>query len=139
MRALMRYVSMKGYELDGRTMEPAECLAVCEYMIEQSLSLHYALDMRLLVNSFHDYLQWQYGDAACHWSDLVATRLRKRPVILKAEVSRLSRAERKQQEQRIVREIIDATASPTERLAIWVERTNKSPAAFYRRLKEVNG
>ena len=137
MRALMRYVALKGYEHDGRELEPAECGAVCEFIIEQAASLHIGLDMRLLVNSFNDYLQWQECDAAVHWTDLVASRLRKRPARLKAEVSRLSRADRKRKEQRVVREILRATDVPAEQVRLWAERTEKSQSAFYRRRAEV--
>jgi hypothetical protein len=137
MRALMRYVALKGYEHDGREPEPAECSTVREYIIEQAASLHIGLDMRLLVNSFNDYLQWQEADAAVRWTDLVASRLRMRPVRIQAEVSGMSRADRKRKEQQVVREILQTTDVPAEQVRLWTELTQKSQSAFYRRKVEV--
>jgi hypothetical protein len=136
-RALMRHVAGQGYEHGGLKVSPADCKEVCEHVIEQARALNYPLDMRLLVHALNAYLQWQEGDAACDWKDLVAARLARRPVAPGSAVSSLSRADRKRQEQDIVREIIETTASPARRLQLWTERTGKSPAAYYRRAQEV--
>jgi hypothetical protein len=135
-RALMRAVALRGYEHEGRTLDPADCLKVCEYLIEQSLSLHRSLDMRLLITSFCDYLQWEEGDACCHWRDLVGARVRERPTHFVAEVSGATRAERKRQEQDIAREIMEATSDREERRRLWEQRTGKSEKALYRRMAE---
>jgi hypothetical protein len=66
LRALMRDVAQKGYEYRGIQLEPAACREVCEYLIDLSVSLTRSLDMRLLINSLHDRLQWEERDAACH-------------------------------------------------------------------------
>jgi hypothetical protein len=61
--ALMRLVSEEGFRVllkkrDLKSMSPAQCREVCEYLIGTIHSLSRNLDMRLLVNSFRDYLQY---------------------------------------------------------------------------------
>lgn len=136
LRALMRCVAARGFEHEGKRVTPPECLEICEFIIEQSLSLHRALDMRLLVNSFEDYLQWQESDAGCHWRDLVAARLRERPTWFQEAVAVGGRAVRKEQELEIAREIKDLPRE--ERMRVWSERTGgKSEPTLYRRLEEL--
>ena len=120
-------------------MDTAECLEVCEYVIDQSMSLQLSLNMRLPVTCFQDYLLWEDGDSGCHWRDLVATRLRERPTTFREEVTFNSRTERKAAELEIAREIEAATSDRAERYRLWRERTDKSEPALYRRLKELNG
>src|SRR5262249_18582129 len=137
LRALMRSVSLQGYVHTGKRLLPDECLKVCEFVIEKSASLHRRLNMRLLVNSFMDYLQWIEGDAGCHWQDLVASRLHERPTTFRVEVSRLTRAERSRQELELARRIRDTTADRTERLSLWEKETGKSEQTLYRRLEKL--
>ena len=136
LRALMRDVARKGYEYRGIQLKPAACREVCEYLIEQSLTLTRSLDMRLLINSFHDRLQWEERDAACHWKDLVATRLRERPAAPANGLKVGSQRSRKRNEQLIVQEILSTSKDPQEQVRLWVERTGKSQAAWYRRRAE---
>ena len=77
--ALMHSIALRGYERDGRRLEPRECRQVCEYVIDQSRALHWQMDIWLQVNSFESFAQWQKNDVGCHWHDLVASRLRQRP------------------------------------------------------------
>jgi hypothetical protein len=140
LRALMRSVALRGYEHEGRQLAAAKCSEIAEYIIEQSLALHRSLDMRLLTNSFQDYLLWEDGESACHWRDLVATRLRERPTAFREEVVVGGRAARKQQELAIVREIMALTEDRLERLRLWQERTGgKGQATMYRRMGELDG
>jgi len=137
LRAQMRQIACRGFMHEGRSMTQQECHEVCDFVIAESLSLHRPLDLRLLVNAFCDYLQWQDCEAGCHWQDLVAARVRERPTTFKFAVSRVSRAERKQQEQQIVREILEVTADRNEQLRLWAERAQKSRSAFDRRKAEL--
>lgn len=136
-QALMRQVAGKGYDHAGIRLEPTTCREVCEYLIQESLSLRHPLNMRLLINSFHDRVQWEQADAVCHWKDLVATRLRERPTALPNREVLRSREGQKRWEQAIVAEILAASQSPPEQVRLWSERTGKSPAAWYRRLAEL--
>jgi hypothetical protein len=135
LRALMRNVAAKGYEHRGIYLAPGACLEVCDYLIEQSLPLRRPLDMRLLINSFHDRIQWQEDDAACHWKDLVAARLRERPTF--DCVNGGGRQAQLRREREIVREILAVTQESHEQIALWKERARKSQQAWYRRLAEV--
>jgi hypothetical protein len=85
-RAFMRHLARRGFNADGRHMEPCECLDVAEYLIAQSAALQSRLDLRLLENGFADFLQWREGRSLCHWHDLVATRLRERTTYFRYEV-----------------------------------------------------
>jgi hypothetical protein len=138
LQALMRDVARKGYQHGGIRLEPAACLEVCEFLIEQSLSLCRSLDMRLLLTSFNVRLQWEEGDAACHWKDLVAARLRERATASQNRVEIGSREARKQREHEIVAEILAASPHREERVRMWKDRTGKSQAAWYRRLAELD-
>jgi len=135
LRALMRKVALKGFEHEGRELPPSECLEVCEFIIEQSMALHWQLNMRALVNSFQDRLQWEENESGCHWRDLVASRLRERPTWFREEVVVSGRAARKAAEQQIASEIKDLPRE--ERARAWRERTGKSEPALYRRLREL--
>lgn len=137
--ALMRGVALRGFEHQGRVMTPAECRGVCEFLVEQSRSLHRPLDMRMLVNSFMDYLAWSEGDAGCHWHDMVATRLKERPITFEVRPDLGTKADRKRRELETTREIAAATTDRAERLRLWVERTGKSEPTLYRRLEEIGG
>jgi hypothetical protein len=139
MRALMRHIAAKGFEHDGLTLGPDECREVCEFVIAESLSLHFPLNVRLLVNSFLDRLQWSECESGVHWKDMVAAAIRERPVFFKEEVVVGSRAARKAKELEIVREIRAQTNDRHERLRLWTERTGgKSEKSLYRRLAELD-
>jgi hypothetical protein len=137
LRALMRHVAGKGYSHKGIRLAPGACQEVCEYLIEQSLSLRRSLDMRLLINSFNDRLQWEAQDATCHWKDLVTARTRERPTALLDGKNVVSRMGRKQREHEIVAEILATSKDKAEQTRLWAERTGKSQAAWYRRRAEV--
>ena len=49
-----------------------------------------------------------------------------------------ARADRKQEEHTIVREILRAHRTREERVKAWSERTGESERAFYRRLAELS-
>jgi hypothetical protein len=137
LRALMRQVSLLGFAHAGRRLEPADCLLVCEYVIAESLAMRRPLDMRALVNAFGDYLQWEEGDAGCHWQDLVAARLKERVVAFRSEVAVGGRAQRKARERELARQIAERTPDRNERYRLWREQTDKSEQSLYRRLGEV--
>lgn len=136
--ALMRRVALEGFENRGCVIAPDECSEVCEFLIAQSRSLHRQLDMRMLVNSLMDYLSWCEGDAGCHWHDMVATRLKERPITFAVRPDTGTRADRKRRELEIAREVAATTADRAERLRLWSERTGKSEPTLYRRLAEVD-
>jgi hypothetical protein len=159
-RALLRHLASKGWDADGRHMDPAECLDVCDYLVSQSSALQRRLDLRLMENCYSDYLLWREGYALCHWHDLVATRLRERTTYFRREVetagpsqlpgpaglveaARARGARRREQHRaesiRVAREVLAATDVPAEQQRLWAERTGgASVASFYRWRDEVN-
>ena len=133
--ALMRAIAVNGW----RTLSPAECLEVAEFLIAESLRLDGHLDLRLLVDkAFPDYLQYQNGDAETHWKDLIRTTLEEQLVDLRhTPPAKLSRKDTKEQEQELVRKIWAEHKTKDERVAAWQAATGKSERAFYRRADEV--
>jgi hypothetical protein len=137
-QARMRAIARRGFDHVGFRLEPGVCLEVCAYLIEQSKSLRRPLDVRLFINCLNDRVQWEQGDAACHWQDLVAARVQEGPTTLQHRLDRDSRETRKQRERTIVAEILARTEDRHEQLRQWAERTGKSLAAWYRRRSELD-
>lgn len=135
--ALMRKVSAGGFRVGGVGMGPGECLEVCEYLVDQARGLNRQLDMRILVNGFKDYLQWRECESGCHWRDMVATRLKERPIAVEEAKTFTERDAQKQSELEIAREVAAATADRQERFRLWKEKTGKSEPTLYRRLEEL--
>ena len=52
--------------------------------------------------------------------------------------TRAATAARKEADLAVVREIVQTTNDPDERVRMWVERTGKSRATLYRRMGELN-
>jgi hypothetical protein len=63
--------------------------------------------------------------------------VRQRATTFRADVFIGSRAARKEQELTIAREIRETTSDREERLRLWKEKTGKSQAVWYRRLKDL--
>jgi hypothetical protein len=104
---------------------------VANFVIEESLAVARNLDMRIMVNSFSDRLQWEAGKTERDWEELVTSRLQERIV----PVRKATRTARTDREREIARSIKDL--SRPEWLARWVELTGLSEKALYRRLSEV--
>jgi hypothetical protein len=135
--ALMRSVSEEGFRLllqqrGLRSMSPAHCQEVCEFLIAEILPLARNLDMRLLVNAFRDYLQFQDGETGTtHWKDLVRSELTRQATVPE------SRAERLARERQVVLEIAAVPGlTAAERERRFHELTGTSGRGFRRRLEE---
>ena len=59
--SLMRRIACKGFQHGEQTMTADECQMVCEYLITESQTKLAHLDLRLLDNSFRDFLLWESG------------------------------------------------------------------------------
>jgi hypothetical protein len=115
MAALMRQVAAKGYRHGDQALSPDECREVAAAVVDYSARLQKNLDMRLLVNTFLDRLQWAAGQAETHWRDLLVSRMKERAVVVPSR--RESRAARKAREAEFARSI---TSLPRqEQLAVW--------------------
>ncbi len=131
--ALMRVIARKGHTHRADSLSPEECFEVVQEIIERATKLKRNLDLRLLVNTFQDRLQFQNGDAETHWIDLLDSRMKERTVdCVKTGI----RATQKSRELNILRQI--GGLPPQERLDIWKKETGKSQPALYRRLKELD-
>jgi hypothetical protein len=128
--ALMRKVAGAGFHHGQQVMTPEECLTVCEFLVAESKSLLCHLDMRLLDNSFRDYLQHREGCSASHWKTLVAARLHGRQGEL------LETTPGRQQELEEGFAVMEAALreQPTVQQAqeVWCRATGKSRATFFR-------
>ena len=130
--ALMRDIARKGHTHGSDSLSPEACLEVANEIAERSSRLKKNLDLRLLVNTFQDRLQFENGDAETHWIDLLESRMKERTVeLVKTGIRAISKA----QEIAILRQL--SGLSPQERLGIWMKETGKSQPALYRRLKEL--
>ena len=109
-------------------------------MIQQSLDTHRTLDMRLLVNSFEDRLQWEEGDAGCHWKDLVQQPGPRTPDVFPAGGDADGAGKPPPaQSCKSAREIVSGTEDRQERRRLWMTRTGKSEQTLYRRIAELKG
>jgi hypothetical protein len=133
--ALMRRISADGWPQGEPQLDPEQCREVAEFIIEEASRTNRRLDLRLLVNSFQDFLQYDDLEAGCDWKDLVTTRVRQRPSVAGDIEPHGIRAQAKAEQLRIAREVVGLR--PEERLRVWRRRTGKSRATLYRRLDEL--
>src|SRR5262249_23282558 len=64
--ALMRDLASRGYQRGGKTvLESEQCREVAEYLIRECHVVGCPLDLRMLENSYLDYLLWEGDHARC--------------------------------------------------------------------------
>jgi hypothetical protein len=118
---------------------PAEATEVARFLIAEMLRLGCRFDLRLFVNkAIPDYVRWKDDETESDWHDLVTASIEEQLVAVRHPDERPSRADRKQEEHTILREILRAHPTREERVRAWSERTGKSERAFYRRLAELH-
>ncbi len=127
--AVMRVIAEGGYEHKLGSLSAGQCEEVLEVVLARSRALRRALDLRLLVNGFHDRLQFENGDSTTHWETLLEARMREGAV-------KETRAGKKAGEVSFLRGLPPGL-SREERFKAWREATGKSEQAMYRRLKEL--
>jgi hypothetical protein len=128
--ALMRKVAGAGFHHGQQVMTPEECLTVCEFLVAESKSLLCHLDMRLLDNSFRDYLQHREGCSASHWKTLVAARLHGRQgELLEALPGRLKELE---EDFAVMEAALREQPNVQQAQEVWCRATGKSRATFFR-------
>jgi alkylated DNA repair dioxygenase AlkB len=138
--ALMLGFAELGWPLTGRPeISPEEARAVAHFLIGEMLRLGCSFDLRLFVDkALPSYQQWKDDEAESDWRDLVTASIEEHLVSVRHEDGRPSRAERKQGEYAVIREILRDHETREERLRAWTERTGKSERAFYRRLADLS-
>lgn len=125
--ALMKKICMDGYKYGDDYLPPAKCHEVREYVVSKLSDLKRSLDLRLMINGFRDYLQWQSGDSVNDWQALIDGRI-------SGQVLYRTRDEKNLTKKQQAMEIYAMTLTNDEKLKLWAERTGLSQAAYYRAL-----
>ncbi len=131
--ALMRAVARRGHAHRDSILPPDRCLEVAEAIVERTVRLGRNLDLRLLVNTFNDRLQYEAGSADTHWVDLLTSRMQER--VVAPAGGHGVRAQRNAREVEVADRIAHLPAP--ERLAAWQAETGLSRAEMYRALAKV--
>ncbi len=126
--ALMRQIAQQGYIHNSYRLEAKECQEVAEAIIVRSVKLQRNLDLRLLINTFNDRLQWMHGDCESHWLDLLDSRLKQRTLSVTKE-HRGRRAAEQERKLALVGRIMNLARH--ERISIWTAETGQSEQAYY--------
>jgi hypothetical protein len=140
--AQMRELAAQGYTKDDKKLlDPARCKEVAEYLIAECRTAGYPLDLRLLENSYKDYLQWASDMATHGWQNLVSSRVREAVHHLRCQINTMSREERRRRRRCILRGLLKQTADQREQLRLYEEWCKEldggSRADFFNRLREV--
>ena len=128
--AMMRKVAGTGFNHGQQVMAPEECLQVCEFLITESRQRLCRLDMRLLDNSFRDYLQWRSGHSASAWQTLVFTRLLGREGELADAAP--ARQQELQEDFACMEAALREHSSVQAAQEAWCQARNKSRPTFFR-------
>jgi hypothetical protein len=132
--ALMLDVAEKG----TKGVLSAEAVAVARFVIGEMIRRQCRFDLRLFFDkALPVYRLWKDGETESDWRDLVTASIEEHLVAVRYAGERPSRAERKDEEHAILREILQQHDTRQERLQAWIDRTGKSERAFYRRLAEI--
>jgi hypothetical protein len=126
--ALMRRIACKGFQHGEQTMTPDECQTVCEYLIAESQTKLAHLDLRLLDNSFRDFLLWKAGHTTSHWMTLVATRLDGR----KDDAPSFPKDRQQDEDLRCLEAILAKSPTTLAAQVEWCRLRGKSRASFFR-------
>jgi hypothetical protein len=128
--ALMRKVAGAGFHHRQQVMTPEECLTVCDFLIAQSKSLLCHLAMRLLDNSFRDYLQHREGYSVSDWKALVSARLQGR----QGELLEITpgRQEELEADLAVMETVLREHSTVQAAQEAWCRTRNKSRPTFFR-------
>jgi hypothetical protein len=117
---------------------PAEAGMVARFVIEAMLRQGCRFDLRLFINkAIPDYIQWKDDETESDWRDLVTASIEEHLVSVCHANKRASRADRKEEEHTLIRQIEKDHPPGKARVRAWSERTGKSARAFYRRQAEM--
>jgi hypothetical protein len=136
--ALMLDIAELGWPHSGlQEIAPEEAHTVAIFLLGEMLRLGCRFDLRLFVNkALPVFQQWKDDETESHWRDLVTASIEEHLVAVRHADERPSRAERKQEEHALLREILREHHTREAQVREWIKRTGKSERAFYRRLAE---
>jgi hypothetical protein len=137
--ALMLGLAEMGWPDERPTASAGECREVARFVIAELLRRGCRFDLRLFLDkALPNYQQVKDGEAESDWRDLVAASIEEHLAELRHDPETAeSRAARKEEEHRVLLEIVRDYATREERVGEWTRRTGKSERAFYRRLAEI--
>ncbi len=136
--ALMLSLADRGWPASHPSITPGEAREVAGHLIGELLRVGARFDLRLFMDkALPDFQQWKDGEAESDWRDLVTASVEEHLSAVPGEPGRPSRAERKEDEHAVVREIVSEFPRREDRVQAWTSRTGKSERAFYRRLAEI--
>lgn len=125
-------------ERGSLAVPPEEAGMVARFVIEAMLRQGCRFDLRLFINkAIPDYVQWKDDETESDWRDLVTASIEEHLVAVRHADERPSRADRKEEEHALIRQIEKDHPPGEARVRAWSERTGKSARAFYRRLAEM--
>lgn len=134
MIALIKHIASNG----AKGVAPADAIKVSAFLINECRLLGMRPTVRLFIDkAIPDFQLYEMGCSELHWHDLIRSSLKQQLVALSQPITDLSRAEKKEAEQRIALDICVTIEAPTERVSAWKQRTGKSQPAFYRRVAEL--
>jgi hypothetical protein len=136
--ALMYDLASRGYHRENKqVIAPEECRQVTDHLIAECRAAGCPLDLRLQVNCYQDYLQWEADRSACCWQDLVSSQVRAAAHHFRAEANTASPEERKEERRRVLRVILKKSEDAEEQLKMYRDQTGASRADFFRRKREI--
>jgi hypothetical protein len=136
--ARMYELAARGYDRDGRRLlEPHQCAVVVAHLAAECRACAYPLDLRLLVGSYHDFIDCACDANACHWHDLVASRVREAASHFRAEPSKESPEDRKRGRRNALRTIMGQTVDVQEQVRLYKEQTGCERNDYFKRKREI--
>jgi hypothetical protein len=124
--ALMRYLALKGKD----ELNPEECLAVIEFVIDESRQHDYRLDLRLMDKGLQDYLQWKDGNTLRSWQELIRASMKQ--TLRHTLGEKLTKQEEIQLEVDMVLRLMEKYPDDPRRQ---IEESGLKPSTFYERRK----
>jgi hypothetical protein len=134
--AKMRETASRGFEYGGLVATPDEAEAVCEHVVDLSLSMGRRLDLRALHHGLVEFAEWKAGGTESDWRDLVRSGVAELTTWCRHPV-RARKTLPRHEMVRIVSEIVARTPAARERLTLWEELTGLGRASFYRQLRSI--
>jgi hypothetical protein len=139
MTALLRSLAARGFTRGGKKLlEPEVCRQVVDHLLDECRAAGCRPDLRLLDNSYMDYLVWAADRTRCSWRDLIASRVREAAHHFRDAMQVTGTEARKAARRRVVRQVCAAVPGDVEEQARrYSEQTGYSRADFERRRREV--
>lgn len=124
----------------GYQMSSEECAEVLAVLAQEATRVGHPVDMRLVVQAYEEFSQFQNSDSRVDWQDHVHALVTQRPPRRFAhpvDLTGSSRAELQERDRQIMRTILTETQDAGEQLRLWQDRTRKGKSMFYERRAEV--